>query len=49
MLVWIDNGAVDDSSPEALLTPMLAFPAEFVVAPAPLIIEEKCKLFLPLF
>lgn len=40
LLVWIDNGAVDDNRPEALLTSVLTFPTQFVIAPAPLIAEK---------
>ena len=41
-------GAVDHDSPETLLTFMLAFPAEFIVASAPPVVQEESKLFLQL-
>ena len=49
------TGAVDHGSPETLLTFMLAFPAESIVASAPPVINgnkfplEESKLFLQLF
>ena len=48
-------GTVDNDSLETLLAPMLAFPAEFIVASASPVINgnkfplEESKLLLPLF
>jgi hypothetical protein len=48
------TGAVDNDSPETLLALMLAFPAEFIVASAPPVINgnkfplEESKFFLQL-
>ena len=41
-------GAVDNDSPETLPALMLAFPAEFIVASAPPVVQEESKFFLPL-
>lgn len=41
-------GAINNDSPETLLTSMLAFPAHFVVASASPVVQEESKFFLQL-